>query len=470
MRAMKGSMFQVTREWLAQELNGCGDVALTEMRSNSDGPDRPETMLLIYCTGLIDRTSMQTLLFTSSDGKKRDLLNNPLVSEFDPGENGVVLFNHVFAGMLVIWLEEEGRVFVCDTADNPGRAPEESTMEVSLKGPRDGFVEHIDVNAALVRRRLRTTKLQIESFVIGSLSQTQVRLLYLKDQAPPEVVHEARKRLENIHIEALQNAAELEEIISDYSFSLFPLVNYVGRPDFVVQSMLNGRFAVLVDGSPSALIAPANLAMLIKSPEDAHLPFYFVAFERLLRLMGLMLAIALPGFWISLLAFNSDQVPLPLLATVTMSRLGLPLGSQLELFIMMLMFELFREAGVRLPRAVGQTVTVVGGLIVGDAAIRAGLTSPTMLVVSAVTAVATFTLVNQSLNGTVTIIRIYVMIFSSVLGLFGFFISLFSIMLYLCRLESFGISYLAPAAPFNPRTILTALLQLPWKFRAKRGE
>lgn len=467
---MSENRFQVTREWLDQELRGCGDVAMTEMHSNDEGTGQSKTMLLIYCTGLIDRTSMQMLLFTSSDGKIADILNNPLVAEFDPGENGLLIFNHVFSGMLVIWLQEEGRVYVCDTADNPGRAPEESTMEVSLKGPRDGFVEQIDVNAALIRKRLRTTKLQMESFVIGSLSQTQVQLIYLKDQAAPEVVNEARKRLDGIQLDALQNAAELEEIISDHSISLFPLVNYVGRPDFVVQSLLNGRFALLVDGSPSALIAPANLAMLIKSPEDAHLPFYFVSFERILRLFGLMLAIALPGFWISLLAFNSDQVPLPLLATVTMSRMGLPLGSQLELFIMMLMFELFREAGVRLPRAVGQTVTVVGGLIVGDAAIRAGLTSPTMLVVSAVTAVATFTLVNQSLNGTVTVIRIYVMLLSSLLGLFGFFISIFSVLLYLCRLESFGVSYLAPIAPFNPRKLLTALFQLPWKFRTKQGE
>ncbi|WP_343223718.1 spore germination protein [Paenibacillus oenotherae] len=467
---MNESTFQVTREWLDGEVSGCGDVALTEMRSNRGESGDSSLMTLIYCTGLIDRTSMQTLLFTTSDGKKEEILNNPLVSEFDPGENGLQLFNHVFSGRLVIWLQEDNRVYVCDTADNPGRAPEESTMEVSLKGPRDGFIEQIDVNCALIRKRLRTTKLQIESFIIGSSSQTQVQLLYLKDTACPEIIHEARGRLKRIHIEALQTAAELEEIISDRSLSLFPLVNYVGRPDFVVQSLLNGRFALLVDGSPSALIAPANLAMLIKSPEDAHLPYYFVSFERLLRLLGFLLAIALPGFWISLLAFNSDQVPLPLLATVIMSRMGLPLGSQMELFIMIMMFELFREAGVRLPRAVGQTVTVVGGLIVGDAAIRAGLTSPTMLVVSAVTAVATFTLVNQSLNGTVTVIRIYILFVSSILGLFGFFISLFSVFLYLCRLESFGQPYLAPVAPFKPRQLLTALLQLPWKFRAKQGD
>ncbi|MCQ6560793.1 spore germination protein [Paenibacillus mendelii] len=457
---------QVERaEWLREKLRGCNDVFMTEMNV---GGDSPSIVTVLYCEGMINRSVMQQIIL-EQDGLNPISRMTPFVSAFLPGEDGQELFNYLFSGLLIVWEHRSDTFYAYNISNQPGRNPEESTMELSLKGPRDGFVEQIDVNAALVRKRLRTTDLQMERYIIGTASQTTILLLYMNQLADPKVVDEARSRLKNINIATLHGAAELEEIISDRSLSLFPLVDYIGRPDFVVQSLMNGRFAILVDGSPAALIAPANLSVLIKSPEDAHLPFFYVTFERLLRMFGLLIAICLPGFWIALLAFNTDQIPLPLLATVTMSRSGLPLSSQLELFLMMLMFELFREAGVRLPRPVGQTVTVVGGLIVGDAAIRAGLTSPTMLVVSAVTAVATFTLVNQSLNGTVTIIRIYIMFVSSLLGLFGFFVSFFSVLLYMCNLESFGMPYLKPVAPIRFRKLMTALLQLPWKFRAKKG-
>ncbi|MFB9327321.1 spore germination protein [Paenibacillus aurantiacus] len=460
----EASAMPITAEWIREKVRGCGDVLMTELEDSAD-PLGPAT--LVYCEGMISRELLQDVL-TQQGGWAPESQSSPFVMEFTPGEEGEEVMKFVFDGQLVIWRNRSGRFFAYNIASQPGRTPEESTMELSLKGPRDGFVESIDVNTALIRKRLRTPRLQIENFRVGEASQTPVRLLYMKGITPPGVVDEARRRIKGLNIQALHGAAELEEILSDRSFSLFPLINYVGRPDFVVQSLMNGRFAILVDGSPAGLIAPANLAHLFKSPEDAHMPFYFVALERVLRLIGLSLAITLPGFWISLLAFNTDQVPLPLLATVTISRNGLPLSSQLELFLMMLMFELFREAGVRLPRPVGQTVSVVGGLIVGDAAIRAGLTSPTMLVVSAVTAVATFTLVNQSLNGSVLLMRLFIMFISSVLGLFGFFIGLFTVLLYMSSLQSFGMPYISFGEVKSARELLTILIQLPWKYRAKR--
>ncbi|MBB3109825.1 hypothetical protein FHS18_001888 [Paenibacillus phyllosphaerae] len=451
-------------EWIREKFRGCADVYLSVR--DEDDPDQALTIL--YCEGMLSRQLLQTIML-EHDGLVPEKHNTPLMSVMEPGEEGEYLFEAVFSGNLVLWRHHSNRFYVYNIADQPNRTPEESTMEVSLKGPRDGFIEAIDVNCALIRKRLRTPDLHVESFVIGTTSKTSVRLMYMKSLAPPDVVDEARRRLKGLDIATLQGAGELEEIISDKSLSLLPLINYTGRPDYVVQSLMNRRFAILVDGSPAALVAPVNMAHLIKSPEDSHLPFYYVAFERILRLIGLALAISLPGFWIALCAFNTDQIPLPLLATVTISRNGLPISSQLELFLMMLMFELFREAGVRLPRPVGQTVSVVGGLIVGDAAIRAGLTSPTMLVASAVTAVATFTLVNQSLNGSVTILRLYIMLVSCVLGLFGFFIALFSVLLYMCTLESFGRPFISFSEMRNAKELVTILLQWPWRDRAKRG-
>ncbi|RAP77805.1 spore germination protein [Paenibacillus montanisoli] len=460
----------ITCDWLHEAVRGCGDVEVRYLQRGKEGSDKQEHYTIWYCVGTVDFHLLQTLLEDSDGigGIRLDPESSPLITSLDPGEEGKVLFNMLFSGQIVLWKQENGRFYAVDCSNQPSRSIEESTLELAIKGPRDGFVEDIETNIALIRKRLRTPKMRLEWFTIGSESQTTIALLSMNGITSEAAVKEARRRLNGIEIAVLHGAGELEEIITDRSLALVPLLDYVGRPDFVVQSLMNGRFAILVDGSPAALIAPVNISLLVKSPEDAYQPFYFVAFERTLRLISFLFAGMLPGFYLGLLAFNNDQLPFALLATITMSRIGLPLSPQMELIIMMVMFEIFREAGVRLPRAVGQTVTVVGGLIVGDAAIRAGLTSPTMLVITAVTAVSTFTLVNQSLNGSVTVFRFFIMFAAAFLGLFGFFLALFGVLLYLCTLESFGLPFMKPLAPFEFKKMLTAVWQLPWKYRVKR--
>lgn len=427
---------------------------------------------LYYCDGLIDSMLYHSNLLpmlerwedtsVSSDSEAGRILHpNWLFMKLDAGKPDHI-FARLFAGSVIIIFQDDPYFYEYNIANQPARSPEESTMELSLKGPRDGFVEQLSVNVALVRKRLRTPNLHVENFKIGSESQTEITLMHMADQAPDGLLDEVRRRIRSIDIPMLNGAGQLEELISDRPISLFPLLEYIGRPDYVAQSLMKGRFAILVDGSPAAIIGPGNLLLLIKSPEDAHLPFYFVTAERLLRILGLFLALFLPAFWIAISSFNTDQIPFPLLATVTISRVGLPMSATMEMFLMLTLFEVFREAGVRLPRPVGQTVSVVGGLIIGDAAIRAGMTSPTMLVVAAVSAVSTFTLVNQSLAGAVSVFRVGVLILASIFGMFGFFIGMFAIIIYLCSLESFGQPYLLPVAPFQIKDIVSALIQKPW--------
>lgn len=464
---------------LRSNLEGCHDVIEYVLTLDAHGPLK---VTLLYCEGLIDNQQMQLGLLPQLEKWAEQLSSVPkaveadihrpsmLFSRIKPGPNGSNLYARLFAGSVILSFENLEGLFEFDIADQPGRSPEESTMEVSVRGPRDGFVEQLATNVALVRKRLRTPDMHVEYNRIGSESLTEIALIYMEGIAEAELVKEARSRLSRIDIPSLSGGSQLEELLSDHRLSLFPLIEYVGRPDYVVQSLLQGKVAILLDGSPSALIAPGTLLLLIKSPEDAHLPYYYVSLERLLRFVGLILSMCLPGFWIALSAFNTDQIPFTLLATITISRIGLPLSATMEMFMMLTMFELFREAGVRLPRAVGQTVSVVGGLIVGDAAIRAGMTSPTMLVMAAVTAVSTFTLVNQSLSGSVSIIRYLILICSSVLGIFGFFIGTFAVVIYLCSLESFGRSYLEPLAPLRFKQLLPALIQMPWKLRSGRRD
>ncbi|QJD87982.1 spore germination protein [Cohnella herbarum] len=436
--------------------------------------------LLIYCDGMIDSKQLNDFLYMQlrklltippSDDTKRlsdipfETQNMHRIVEPHAVEN---LVQQVFSGNLVLFFEETRDLYAIQMASPPQRAPSESNTEISVKGPRDGFTESIDTNVALIRKRLKTTTLGIEYFQLGSRSKTSIALLYMTDITNQDLLNEARTRLQKIEVDGVLSSQLLEEGLSDASYSLFPLIEYIGRPDYITDSLLRGRFAIIVDGSPMVLIGPTNLLSLVKSPEDIHLPFYYVTLERLLRLIGLSVALFLPGFYVAITSFNLDQIPFPLLATIVIARLGLPLSGPVDLFLMIGLFELFREAGMRLPKAVGQTVAVVGGLIVGEAAISAGITGPTTLVVSATTAVATFTLVNQSLSGSVTVIRFGVLALSCMFGMLGFFLSVFLLVVYLSSLTSFGVPFMSPLSPIRFRDVVHSIVSLPSKMYKKR--
>ncbi|SMF25548.1 GerA spore germination protein [Paenibacillus barengoltzii] len=436
------------------------------------------TILFVYCEGMSDTKQINETIIPSlrewlSDIRSQPLNEEALISGWTIStlQKETMLENlvpKVFKGDLILFVDGLRSAYTLDIASPPQRKPEEPSTEISIRGPRDGFIEDLSVNVALVRKRLRTESLSYEQYILGKRSQTKAGLLYIKDVIRPEVVQEVKQRLSEIDIDAVYSSNELEELLAESKWSLFPLFEYTGRPDFVLAALLRGRFAILLDGVPTAIIAPANLSLLFKSGEDVHNAYSLVAFGRLLRLLGVCIALFLPGFYIGIATYHQDQLPLTLLATLVMSRKGVPLPTPIEALMMMILFELFREAGVRLPNAIGQTLSVVGGLIIGDAAIRAGMTSPSLLVVIATTAVATFTLVNQSLAGAVSILRIGILIASSVLGVFGFILSVFVVLICLANLRSFGVPYLAPISPFTFRDAVHALFRAPVPYMKKR--
>ncbi|WEG18805.1 spore germination protein [Alkalihalophilus pseudofirmus] len=430
--------------------------------------DTHESVLAFYCEGMTD-TSQYNEYFndlltyilddcpTSDKGSLPPIRKIMSISE---------MRKSVFSGFLLFYKQGDSWFFSVDISKLPQRTPEESKTEISLKGPRDGFTEELPVNISLIRKRLKTETLYNETFELGSLSHTKVSLLYLQGKANTKALDEIRSRLEKLETESVTSSGQLEQWLSDRTFSLFPHFDYITRPDFAIECMLRGRFVLVVDGNPSVLIGPTNLFVLLKSPEDVHFPYFIVAFQRLLRIIGLLAAIFLPAIYIAITNVNVDQLPFALLATIVVSREGLPLSLPIEALLILILFELLREAGIRMPTAVGQTISIVGGLIIGDAAIRAGLTSPTLLVVIAVSAVATYTLVNQSLTGTVTILRIYSLLFATYFGVYGLVLSFLSILMYLSQLESFKLSYLEPVVSLDYKGFLAAFLINP--FNRKR--
>ncbi|MCM3494629.1 spore germination protein [Paenibacillus sp. FSL M7-1455] len=376
---------------------------------------------------------------------------------------------HVFEGKLLMYIPALRVICSVDIAKLPARKPEESNVEVSVRGAKDCFVEELATNAALIRKRLKSPSLAYEQMVLGERTQTRIGLMYMYDIADPKVIQEVKQRLQKITIDGVFSATELEEMIEP-TWALFPLMAYTGRPDFTVNCLMNGRFVLLVDGTPAALIGPANLLLLIKTPEDIHFTALSSTFGQMLRLLGLFVSLMLPAFWLCLLSYHQDQLPFYLLATLTVNRLGIPLSTGLEMFLALIFLEMLREAGVHLPSSIGSTLTVVGGLILGDAAIRAGILSPGIVIIGAITHVFGATLTNQALGGAVSILRIILFIFSCIFGLYGFFLGVFLLLVLLASLQSFGVPYLAPMSPPFFKDLPHALFRLPLAWKRKRPE
>lgn len=425
---------------------------------------------LLYCQGLCDVNKVEQdiipeLKNISEDIFRSDQMNLQQKVPFhmkslpEKGREEAIK-ETVLNGNLLLLFKPTYQIYSVTLANPPVRQPEEPNTEVSTRGPRDGFVEDAYTNLALIRRRLKTELLAVEAFTIGSETATEVFLLFHKDEIQKKVLDEIRSRLARVRTKALISNTQLEETLT--GFSLFPLMSYTGRPDYAVNALLHGKFVLVMNGSPTVVMGPATFNFLLNASEDAHYVNIFVAFTRFLRICGVLLSIFLPGFWTAVTAYHQDQIPFTLLATIVNSRQGVPLPVPLEAVVSLLLFEIFREAGMRLPSSFGQTLSVVGGLIIGQAAISAGIAAPGTIVITALSVVSTFTLVNQSLVTVVSLVRLAVLLISGFLGLFGTLTSLMALVLFMVNLRSFGTPYLTPVSPPQYKEWFKVLFRMPW--------
>ncbi|MGE7692550.1 spore germination protein [Lysinibacillus sp. NPDC094177] len=432
----------------------------------------------ITCDAMIDQQLLNEVIIrrvqflydhldeTSLEENITNQLHIPTLKKIKDKEEAIT---YVYTGFLLLYFEEEELLYASNVAKKPNRNPEETKMEVLVKGPRDNFIEDIRVNIALLRKRLPTNSFCVEKVELGKRSKTSVAILYFDDIVDMDILHGIKKQLAAVDTDIVFSGDVLMERINKNS-KLFPKFDYTGRPDYAIQALIRGRFLIFVDGVAYGIITPVNLFLLLKSAEDNEYPIVFSSIERLLRIFGILIGLLLPAFWLSLTTYHQNQLPFQLLATVVQAKTGLPLPSSLEMLIMLLMFELFREAGLRLPSVIGGTISVVGGLIIGDAAIRAGVTSPEMIVIIAISTIASYTLVNQSLVTTISLLRIMFIIASAFLGLFGFFISLYLTLLYLCNIRIYGYSYMNLATDLNWATIKKSIFRLSPKGYTERNK
>lgn len=362
---------------------------------------------------------------------------------------------------------EAGAIIISERAyDN--RTVDEPETEAVIRGPREGFVENLRANTALIRRRLRTPHLKVETVRVGRITRTDVAVCYIRGLAPDPVVEEVKIRLKRIDIDSVLDSAMVEELIEDHPFSPFPQVIPTERPDIVAANLLEGRVAIVVDGSPFALIVPVTLWSLLQASEDYYERFYIGTFLRILRYALVFLALLGPALYVAITTFHQEMLPTSLLLTVAATREGIPFPSVVEALMMELMFEALREAGVRLPRNVGQAVSIVGALVIGQAAVQAGLVSAPMVIIVAITGIASFTFPRFNLGVSVRLLRFPLVLLASTFGLYGIVIGLLAILIHLSALRSFGAPYLAPAGPLVLWSLRDVFIRPPAWFRGPR--
>lgn len=438
------------------------------------GSDREIRVALIYIDGLIDRISLsetvlKPLLYrTIVDEERRLLPDNAFelirdwlitftsTKEVEKYED---LLNLVLAGFAALFVDGSDRALAPEAKGWKDRAIEEPKTEAFVRGPRDGFTETIRTNTALIRRRIRTPRLRFDMYQVGRVTKTDICVAYIDGLVNPATVDEVRRRITSIDTDAILESGYLEDFIKDRAWTPFALLDRTERPDKVAAALVEGRVAILVDNTPFALIVPAVFSEFLQSAEDYY---DWSESARTLRWLAILITLTLPSLYVALTTFHQEMIPVGLALSMAAGREGVPFPAVIEALLMEVTFDLLREAGTRMPRSVGQTLGVVGALVLGQAAVMAGIVSPFIVIVVALTAVTSFLIPNYSASLTIRLLRYPMLILAGMFGLLGVLLGLVAILLHMASLRSFGVPYLYPLAPAVPAEWQDVFYRAPW--------
>ncbi|KRE92394.1 spore gernimation protein [Paenibacillus sp. Soil766] len=419
---------------------------------------------LAFIEGLVDKSSINNnvlyhLMFHTS-GDEQDEVPVTL-GELQNHMAWSAVEASILHGYSILFIDGQAHAFALETQGWPQRAISDSQIEASLKGAHQGFVETGSQNIALIRRYISSRELKIKEFFVGKRTKSRVSILYLEDVALPEIRLELARRITSLQVDCILNTGELAELIEDNPLSLFPQMITTERPDTAASQLLQGRYCVVVDRSSSVLIAPVGLAAFFQGIDDYSNRWPVATFFRLLRFFACLIAAFLPAFYIACISYNHELIPLDLILSIGEFRSAVPFPPFIEALIMEIMLEMLREAGVRLPAPIGQTVGIVGGIVIGQAAVQAGIVSNLMVVVVASTAVASFILPNYDMASSVRLIRFPMMTLASLYGIIGMIAGAMVILAHLISLKSLGEPYSTPIAPLRISDWKDVFIRLP---------
>lgn len=432
---------------------------------------------LVYIDGMGDKLLLDDYILKSAmlrgtntsniNHIKDELLTVSDIKEIKSMSEGI---KAMLSGDTLMFLDGMEEAFVIASRLWPARGVSEPSGETVLRGGRDGFTETIRFNTAMVRRRIRDTRLRVVSKSLGTRSKTDVVLMYIDDIVNKEVLEELHKRIDKINIDAILDSGYVEQFIEDNKMSPFPQTQNTERPDVTAAALYEGRVAILVDNSPFAIIVPATLTNLFQSPDDYYQRWIYSSTVRLLRFVAIFISLILPSLYVASTSFNPSIIPTRLAYFIAASREGVPFPAFIEAIIMEVSLAFLMESVVRLPKPIGATIGIVGGLIIGQAAVSAGIVSPIMIIIVSVTAITSFTAPNYEINSAFRLIRFLLIVLSSILGLYGIMIGLILLLIHLSKLKSFGIPYLSPMVKVGSKDYKDVFIRAPIQSFKKRPE
>ncbi|MFB6466187.1 spore germination protein [Cytobacillus sp. Hz8] len=371
------------------------------------------------------------------------------------------LYESLLSGDTIIFLEGYKEAISASTHGGEKRSITESTTEVSIRGAKDAFTESLRTNTSLIRRRIKSPNLWLETMKIGEVTQTNVSIMFIKGIANEKIIEEVRKRLKRIKIDGILESGYIEQFIEDQTWTTFPTIAHSERPDVIASLLLEGRVAILIDGTPFVLCVPALFAQFFQSPDDYYSRFDISTGIRFLRILAFFTALIGPATYIAATTFHQEMIPTTMAIAIAAQRENVPFPAFVEALIMEVTFEILREAGIRLPRAVGQAVSIVGALVIGQAAVQAGFVSPVMVIVVSMTAIANFSTPSFAMAISLRLLRFVIMAMATVLGFYGIMLSLIFMIVHLCSLRSFGVPYMSPLAPLHVHNQQDVLIRFP---------
>ncbi len=436
------------------------------------------SMAIVYISGLANNDTIDNAIMNSLLDKKdlnttesllfkndvisfikRKVLKTSNVEEIDHFGD---LLSKLFGGDTIILVEGVHQALTVSTLGWEHRGVEEPQSQTVIRGPKEGFTEDLNTNTTLIRRKIKSPQLWMEQMKIGKVTETKVTIMYLKGVVNEKVLQEVKQRLKRIETDSILESGYIEEYIQDSTFSPFPTISNSERPDTIAGGILEGQVAILIDGTPFVLMAPVTFFKFFQASEDYYHRYDIVTFIRIMRFSSFFVSMLLPSLYIAITTFHQEMLPTTMLVSLMAQREGIPFPAFVEALIMEITFEVLREAGVRMPRAIGPAISIVGALVLGQAAVQAGLVSAAMVIIVSFTAISNFVAPHFNMAIAARLLRFAFMLLAATLGLFGIMSGLLVTLIHLVGLRSFGVPYLLPLAPFVPSNQKDVFVRLPW--------
>lgn len=473
---------QKNLDYIKELLNNCDDLVVREIEV---GEILSVKMAIVYIDGLIDKSfvseyaiasiiqeeelksfTLQGYRTTILEVVKKEVLATSEIKEESEWDKIIKL---ILSGDTLLLIDTADKGIIIGSRTSPVRSVDEPRTEAVIRGPREGFTEVLKINTALIRRKIRDPKLKIKMHSVGRRTKTDIAIMYIEDIVDDKLLDEVKKRIDNVDIDGILDSSALENLIEDNYLSPFPQIGSTERPDSVAASILEGRIGIVVDNSPFVLMVPATLGTLLQSSEDYYTRWLEASAVRLLRIVAVLLAFLPSPLYVAITAYHPGLLPTKLIYYLAASRINVPFPSVVEAIIMDFTMELLRESGTRMSGPIGSTIGIVGGLIIGQAAVEAGIVSPLMIIIIAISTIATFAIPSYDLSAAFRLIKFLFIILAAILGLYGIMLGIILIGTHLTILTSFGIPYTSPYSGLGIEqgdlkdTLIKAPIQKLWK-------